>query len=160
LSKKRKIEENKTQKNIVVDLPFEQWTTVSNTKIFITVPRLVPDTFDKLIIQGDIYNGQLKMNDREGIVKFQHENKNVIIYHPGYHIVNTTVKTLGDKYTFKYQRIQTLAREYFDNEFGGLPMSSMNSSGDKVFHNEYIRNCQFNGWFKEQKTKNLHIYIK
>ena len=41
------------------------------------------------------------MNDREGIVKFQHENKNVIIYNPDYHIVNTTIKTLGDKYIFK-----------------------------------------------------------
>ena len=45
----------------MVDLPFDKWTTVSNTKIFITVPRLVHDTFYKLIIQGDIYNGQLKI---------------------------------------------------------------------------------------------------
>ena len=37
-------------------------------------------------------------------------------------------------------------------------MSSMNSSGDKVFHSEYIRNCQFNGWFKEPKTKKLSAY--
>ena len=45
LSKERKLEENKTPKNIVVDLPFEKWNDVSNTKIFITVPRLVHDTF-------------------------------------------------------------------------------------------------------------------
>ena len=155
LSNERKIEDSKTPKNIVVDLPFEQWATVSNTKIFITVPRLVHDTFYKLIIQGDIYNGQLKMNDKEGIVKFQHENKNVIIYNPDYHSVNTTIKTLGDKYIFKNQRIQTfkLAKEYLDNEFGGLPMSSMNSSGDKIFHSEHIRKCQFNGWFQKPKTK-------
>ena len=37
-------------------------------------------------------------------------------------------------------------------------MSSMNSSGDKVFHNEHIRNCQFNGFFKASKTKKLHAY--
>jgi hypothetical protein len=37
-------------------------------------------------------------------------------------------------------------------------MSSMNSSGDKVFHSEYIRNCQFIGWFKEPKTKKLSAY--
>ncbi len=53
LSKERTIEENKIPKNIVVDLPFDDWATVSNTKIFITVPRLVHDTFYKLIIQGD-----------------------------------------------------------------------------------------------------------
>ncbi len=41
------------------------------------------------------------MNDKEGIVKFQHENENVIIYNPDYHIVNTTIKTLGEKYTLK-----------------------------------------------------------
>ena len=35
-------------------------------------------------------------------------------------------------------------------------MSSMNSSGDKVFHSEHIRSCQFNGWFKEPKTKKLN----
>ena len=52
--------------------------------------------------------------------------------------------------------MQTLAREYLDNEFGGLPMSSMNSSGDKLFHSEHIRNGQFNGWFKELKTKYLN----
>ena len=31
----------------------------------------------------------------------------------------------------------------------------MNSSGDKLFHSEFIRNCQFNGWFKEPKTDKL-----
>ena len=66
------------------------------------------------------------MNDKEGLVKFQRENKNIIIYNPDYHIVNNTIKILGDKYTFKNQRIHTLAREYLDNEFGGLPTSFMN----------------------------------
>ena len=158
LSKERKVEDSKTPKNIVVDLPFEKWTDVSNTKIFITVPRLVHETFYKLIIQGDVYNGQIKMNEKEGIVRFQYENKNTIIFNPDYHIVNKTIETLGDKYTFKNQRIHTLAREYLDNEFGGLPMSSMNSSGDKLFHSEHIRNCQFNGWFKKPKTKELKAF--
>ena len=45
----------KHKKGVAVDLPFNDWMTVSNTKIFITVPRLVHDTFYKLIIQGDIY---------------------------------------------------------------------------------------------------------
>jgi hypothetical protein len=30
LSNERKIEENKTPKNILVDLPIDDWTTVSN----------------------------------------------------------------------------------------------------------------------------------
>jgi hypothetical protein len=49
---------------------------------------------------------------KEGIVRFQHEKKNSIIFNPYYHIVNKTIETLGDKYTFKNQRIHTLAREY------------------------------------------------
>ncbi len=79
-------------------------------------------------------------------------------YNPDYHIVNKTIDTLGEKYIFKNQRIQTLARKYFDNEFSGLPMSSMNSSGDKVFHSEHIRNCQFNGFFKKPQSKYVHAY--
>ena len=54
------------------------------------------------------------MNEREGIVKFQHENKNIIIYNPDYYIVNKTITALNTreielKYTFKNQRIHTLA---------------------------------------------------
>ena len=136
-SKERKIED-KTPKDIAVDLPFNDWLTVSDTKFFITTPRLVHDTFYKLIIQGDIYNGQVKMNEKEGTVKIQYENKNIIIYNPDYHKVNKTTTTLNTrdiemKYSFKNQRIYTLAAEYFDNEFGGLPKSSMNSLGDKIY---------------------------
>jgi hypothetical protein len=32
LSKERKIEDSKTPKNTVVDLPFDKWTTAKNTK--------------------------------------------------------------------------------------------------------------------------------
>ena len=159
LSKERKIED-KAPKEIKVDLPFDDWKTVENTNIFITVPRLVHDTFYKLIIQGDIYNGKVKINEKEGIVKFKYENKNTIIYNPDYHIVNKTIATLNardtqQKYEFKNQRLQTLACEYFDNEFGGLPKSSMNESGDKLFHSEFIRNCQFNGWFQKPTSDDL-----
>ena len=159
LSKERKIED-KAPKEIKVDLPFDDWKTVENTNIIITVPRLVHDTFYKLIIQGDIYNGKVKINEKEGIVKFKYENKNTIIYNPDYHIVNKTIATLNardtqQKYEFKNQRLQTLACEYFDNEFGGLPKSSMNESGDKLFHSEFIRNCQFNGFFQKPTSDDL-----
>ena len=117
--------ESKAKEN-KVDLPFEEWISVENTKIFITKPRLVHDTFYKLIMQGDIYNGNVKMSDKEGIVKFQYENKNTIIYNPDYHIVNKTIvllnaRNIEHKYVFKNQRIQALVNEYFNNEFGGLP---------------------------------------
>jgi hypothetical protein len=71
LSKERKIED-KAPKEIKVDLPFDDWKIVENTNIIITVPRLVHDTFYKLIIQGDIYNGKVKINEKEGIVKFKY----------------------------------------------------------------------------------------
>jgi len=34
----------------------------------------------------------------------------------------------------------------------------MNESGDYVFSCDYIRNCQFNGWFTEPKSKDLNAY--
>jgi len=37
---------------------------------------------EKFIIQGNVYNGQVKMTEKEGIVKYQYENKNTIIYNP------------------------------------------------------------------------------
>ena len=159
LSNERKIEEKSKAKENKVDLPFEDWKSVENTKIFITQPRLVHDTFYKLIMQGDIYNGNVKMSDKEGIVKFQYENKNTIIYNPDYHIVNKTIDLLNarnieHKYVFKNQRIQALANEYFNNEFGGIPKSSMNTSADNLFHSEFIRNTQFNGWFKKPTSDN------
>jgi tRNA A37 threonylcarbamoyladenosine biosynthesis protein TsaE len=161
LSNERKIEEKSKAKENKVDLPFEDWKSVENTKIFITQPRLVHDTFYKLIMQGDIYNGNVKMSDKEGIVKFQYENKNTIIYNPDYHIVNKTIDLLNarnieHKYVFKNQRIQALANEYFNNEFGGIPKSSMNTSADNLFHSEFIRNTQFNGWFKKPTSDKLN----
>ncbi len=34
----------------------------------------------------------------------------------------------------------------------------MSKSGDYIFSCDYIRNCQFNGWFTEPKSKDLNAY--
>jgi putative ABC transport system permease protein len=34
----------------------------------------------------------------------------------------------------------------------------MNESGDYIFSCDYIRNCQFNGWFSEPKSKDFNAY--
>ncbi len=34
----------------------------------------------------------------------------------------------------------------------------MNESGDFIFSSDIIRNCQFNGWFSEPKSKDLNAY--
>jgi hypothetical protein len=34
----------------------------------------------------------------------------------------------------------------------------MNQSGDYIFSSDYIRNCQFNGWFSEPESKKFHAY--
>ena len=54
-SKERKTEDSKSPKSIAVDLPFDERLNVLNTKIFISTPRLVHDTFYKLITKRDIY---------------------------------------------------------------------------------------------------------
>ena len=54
--------------------------------------------------------------------------------------------------------MSTLAMEFLKNEFRSLPLSNMNESGDDIFNSDYFRNCQFNGWFSEPETKNLHAY--
>jgi hypothetical protein len=142
-----------------VDLPFEQWNEVSNNKIYITKQRLVHDTFYKLLCKGDVYNNKLKMSEGEGVKRFQHENGNTIIYNPDYYDVQATLKNLdATKYAFNNQRINTLAKEVLDKEFGGLPESAMNQQGDDVFHSDFIRNCQFNGWISEPKSDNLYSY--
>jgi len=51
-----------------------------------------------------------------------------------------------------------IAREVLDKDFGGVPKSTMNQSGHFIFHSEFIRNCQFNGWFSEPQSKNLSAY--
>ena len=52
-----------------------------------------------------------------------------------------------------------IAREVLDKDFGGVPHSSMNKSGHFIFHSEFIRNCQFNGWFSMPKVKNYMLMI-
>ena len=91
---------------------------------------------------------------KEGIVKLTYGNKNMIIYNTDYHIVHKTVDTLNSrsddlaiKYTFKNQRMSKSAMQCFGKEFGSITLSTMNKSGDYIFHSEFIRNRQFNGCF-------------
>ena len=60
--------------------------------------------------------------------------------------------TSKTKYVFKNQRIHTLAREYLDKEFGGVPSSTFNTTGDYIFHSDFIKSHAFVGWF--DKTEN------
>ena len=78
-------------------------------------------------------------------------------------MVNKTIENLNNrnidiKYKFQNQKMSTLAMEFLNKEFSNLPLSSMNESGDYVFSCDYIRNCQFNGWFTEPKSKDLNAY--
>jgi hypothetical protein len=100
-----------------------------------------------------------------------YENKNTIIYNPDVIEVIDTIKILNekeevevidedddeqvDKYSFRNQRLQTLAKEYLDNEFGGVPSSTMNTTGNYLFHSEFIKNHAFNGWFENCKPDNF-----
>ena len=140
------------ERTIEVDLPFNMWDTVSDTTIFITQNRVVHDIFYKLACEGEVYNKKLKMNEKEGIVRFMYKT-NTIIYNPDYHAVNTTIARLGEKYTFKNQRLNSLAKEYFEKEFGGITESTMNKQGDEIFHSDAIRNCMFNGWLSQPDDK-------
>ncbi len=148
-----------TEQAVAVDLPFDEWANVSDTKIYITKQRLVHDKFYSLVCNGDVYNNKLKMSEGEGVIRFEYKNKNTIIYNPDYHEVMETLKKLeSEKYTFSNQRLNTLAKEVLDKEFGGLPESSMNQQGDEIFHSDFIRNCQFNGWISEPEDGKLHAY--
>jgi len=115
------------------------------------------------------------MSEKEGITRFNYENGNMIIFNPDIKEVIQTIKTLNksdeveiiedddnsktDKYVFKNQRLHTLAREYLDKEFGGVPMSTFNSTGDFIFHSEFIKHHAFVGWFDKPKVfDNLKAY--
>ena len=156
----------KTDAHGIVDIPFENWTEHEKSTIYITKPRLVNDTFYSLIKSGHIYNKKLKMTENDGIVQFEHENKNTIVYNPDYFDVNKTIDNLNKfygniKYTFTNQKLNTLAVEVLEKEFGGYQTSTMNKVGDEIFHSDFIRNTVFNGWFskpknhKEKKEKNF-----
>jgi len=78
-------------------------------------------------------------------------------------MVNATIEHLNArnvelKYKFQNQKMSTLAMEFLKNEYFSLPLSNMNESGDYIFNCDYIRNCQFNGWFSQPETKNVCAY--
>ena len=84
-------------------------------------------------------------------------NKNNIIYNPDYYTVNITIDNLNkvyeNKYIFKNQRITKLSMQYLENEFGGIPFSSMNKSGDELFHSEFIKIMHLMDGLKNQQPK-------
>ncbi len=95
-------------------------------KIYISDNRLVHNSFYKLACAGDVWNVGIRMSEKEGIVSFKYENGNMIIFNPDIHSVIETIKILNkndevemiedgedvsdNKYSFKNQRIHTLAR--------------------------------------------------
>ena len=158
----------KFQKDFIIDIPLEEWKTYNNTNIYITSDRLVHNTFYQLACKGDVYNVAIKMSEKEGVVQFMYENKNMVIYNPDIISVTETIKILNqsdeveivdeeetevkEQYVFKNQRIHTLASEFLDKKFGGVPKSTMNNLGDWVFHSEFIKHYAFVGWFNEKPT--------
>ena len=143
-----------TTRECAVDLPVDDWKTVSNTDIYITQQRLTNNIFYDFLKQGNIYTTGIKLDEKDGIVKFNFDNKNKIIYNPDYHSVTKTIETLNnhykdekEKFIFKNQRSSTLAKELLFQHFGGFELSMFNKMGDEIFHSDFIRNCQFNGWF-------------
>ena len=47
-----------------------------------------------------MYNGQVKINEKEDVVKFQYKNRIFISYNPDCHIVNKINETLCEKINF------------------------------------------------------------
>ena len=73
---------NKSERDIKVDIPFEEWGEGENINIYITGQRVVNNAFYKLICDGEIYNVGIKSCEKEGIIRFTYKNKNKIIYNP------------------------------------------------------------------------------
>ena len=69
-------------KDLLIDIPKEEWTNHAKTNIYITDNRLVHNTFYKLACAGDVYNVGIKMSEKEGITRFKYENGNMIIFNP------------------------------------------------------------------------------
>ncbi len=67
--------------------------------------------------------------------------------------IEDDVDTSNNEYVFKNQRIHTLAREYLEKEFGGVPTSTFNTTGDYIFNYEFIRHHAFPGWFDKKPEK-------
>ena len=154
-------------KDLLIDIPKEEWINHTKTNIYITDTRVVHNTFYKLACAGDVYNVGIKMSEKEGITRFKYENGNMIIFNPDIKAVIQTIQILNhdldvevaddediskNKNIFKNQRIHTLAREYLDKEFGGVPSSTFNTTGDYIFHSDFIKSHAFVGWFDEPKS--------
>ena len=157
ISKEAKKEEKK-ERHIKVDIPFEEWDKDENINIYITEKRVVNDTFYKLICDGRIYNNGIKSCEHDGIIKFTYENKNKIIFNPDYHMVNKTIENLNNrdsekKYEFKNQKMSTLAMEFLKNEYCGLPLSNMNESGDYILIVNILKTVNLMDGLLSQKVK-------
>ena len=59
---------NKTERDIKVDIPFEEWGNGENINIYITGQRVVNNTFYKLICNGEVYNNGIKVCGKDGII--------------------------------------------------------------------------------------------
>ena len=169
------------EREIKINIPFQDWETLDSCNIYITEERQVHKIFYDQICKGIVHNSKIAMSEKEGIVKFQYipsdrKKKKMIIYNPDVITVIDTIRMLNpneeieiadedtkdvsknDVYKFKNQRIHTLAREYCDKEFGGIPKSTFNTEGDYIFHSQFIRNCAFNGWIQKPNSDNLHAF--
>ncbi len=79
---------NKTEREIKVDIPFEEWGEGENINIYIISQRVVNNTFYKLICDGEVYNVGVESCDKDGIIKFTYKNKDKIIYNLDCYMVN------------------------------------------------------------------------
>ena len=163
LAKERETEKTITKRNDIVDIPFEDWDKHENTNIYITEHRLVHNKFYELICKGEVYNKLVKLNETDGIVRFQYKNKNTIIYNADYHHVMKSIDNLNkvygeNKFSFNNQKLNTLAMDLLNGHFGGIASSTMYKLGNEIFHSDFVRNAQFNGWFSKPKTDNLSAY--
>jgi hypothetical protein len=126
-------------KDLIIDAPYEDWIYYNKANIYISENRIVHNNFYKLACAADVWNVEIRMSEKEGIVQFKYENGNMIIYNPDINAVIETIETIkvldkndddefienkevnkSNKYVFKNKKILTLARENLDKEFGGM----------------------------------------
>ena len=103
---------NKTERDIKVDIPFEEWCNGEIINIYIKGKRLLNNTFYKLICDGEVYNNGIKLCEKDVIIKFKYLNNNKIIYNPDYYMVNKTIENLNNRnidiiYKFENQKMST-----------------------------------------------------
>lgn len=148
---------NMTKQDNLVDIPFEEWDKHENKKIYITKDRVIHNKFYELITKGEVYNKLVKLSETDGVVRFQYKNKNTIIYNPDYYHVVKSIENLNKifgklTYSFENQKLNTLAMEILTNHYGGVKSSTFNNLGNEIFHSDFVKNTQFNGWFSEPKN--------